>query len=82
MQPICLADVFDLVAGLVEIEIIGQANRFIAEDNIFSHTKDGHQHEMLMHHADTLCDTFTRAIKFDLCSIDNDLSVIRCIKAG
>ena len=52
-----------------------------AEHHVFEHGERGHQHEVLMHHADAVADRFARGADPDRLAVDADFAAVGFIEA-
>ncbi len=80
LQAVLVSDLQDALFGSPAVEE-QTFDRLVAEHDILGYGQDGHELEVLMHHADAECDRVVRVVDVNWFAIDQDLAFIRRVEA-
>ena len=75
VEPVAVRDLLDLAAGVVQVQEAAGLGGLGAERHVFRHGEHGHQHEVLVHHADAGSHGVTGSPEADRFVIDEDFAV-------
>jgi hypothetical protein len=75
-EPVALGQLAHVTAGLAPVEQAGRPGFLHAEGDVLRDREHGHEHEVLVHHADAGRDGVLRRVELGLLAIQQDLALI------